>query len=151
LVFSKEAPKYNPQSIKRNAPIKLGGRNINSGISPLGRSPDVMDARNLEWWEANRRKEYTHKLPTSILSIKRETGARVHPTQKPLILLEYLVKTYTNAGDTVLDFTMGSGTTGAACGNLGRNFIGIEKEETYFNIARDRIARAYDPLAEMVA
>lgn len=64
---------------------------------------------------------------------------RVHPTQKPLKLLEYLIKTYTNEGDTVLDFTMGSGSTGVACKSLGRNFIGIELDERYFNIAVERI------------
>jgi DNA modification methylase len=64
---------------------------------------------------------------------------KVHPTQKPLDLLEWLIKTYTNEGELVLDNCMGSGTTGVACKNLNRNFIGIEKEETYFNIAKERI------------
>ena len=62
-----------------------------------------------------------------------------HPTQKPVDLLEYLVKTYTNEGDLVLDFTMGSGSTGVACMNLNRKFIGIELDENYFNIAKERI------------
>lgn len=64
---------------------------------------------------------------------------RVHPTQKPVPLLEYLIKTYTLENETVLDFTMGSGSTGVACKNLGRKFIGIEKDENYFNIAKQRI------------
>ena len=64
---------------------------------------------------------------------------RLHPTQKPVELLEYLVKTYTNENDTILDNTMGSGTTGIACQNLNRNFIGIEMDENYFNIAEKRI------------
>lgn len=64
---------------------------------------------------------------------------QVHPTQKPIALMEYLVKTYSKKDDTVLDFTMGSGTTGVACRNLNRNFIGIEKDENYFKIAKDRI------------
>jgi len=64
----------------------------------------------------------------------------VHPTQKPVALMEYLIKTYTNEGETVLDNCMGSGTTGVACKNLNRKFIGIEKDETYFKIAQDRIA-----------
>lgn len=64
----------------------------------------------------------------------------LHPTQKPLALMEYLLKTYTNEGDTVLDFTMGSGTTGVACKNLNRNFIGIEIDKKYFEIAMERIA-----------
>lgn len=64
---------------------------------------------------------------------------RVHPTQKPLDLMEYLVKTYSNKNDVVLDFTMGSGTTGVACKNLNRKFIGIEKDKKYFDIAEERI------------
>ena len=62
-----------------------------------------------------------------------------HPTQKPVRLMEYLIKTYTNENETVLDFTMGSGSTGVACQNTNRNFIGIEKDENYFKIAQDRI------------
>ncbi len=63
----------------------------------------------------------------------------LHPTQKPVELMEYLIKTYTNEGETVLDFAMGSGTTGVACKNLNRDFIGIELDETYFKVAEDRI------------
>ena len=66
-------------------------------------------------------------------------AGRCHPTQKPVPLLEYLIKTYTLEGETVLDFTMGSGSTGVACKNLNRNFIGIEKDDKYFNIAKNRI------------
>ena len=65
----------------------------------------------------------------------------LHPTQKPVALMEYLIKTYTNEGELVLDFTMGSGSTGVACKNLGRKFIGIELDETYFNIAEERIEK----------
>lgn len=68
-----------------------------------------------------------------------DVDLRMHPTQKPLELLEYLVKTYSNEGDLVLDNCMGSGTTGVACKNLNRNFIGIEKEQKYFDIAKERI------------
>ena len=67
---------------------------------------------------------------------------RIHPTQKPVALMEYLIKTYTNEGETVLDFTMGSGTTGVACVNLGRNFIGIEMDAEYFRSAENRIKQA---------
>ena len=79
------------------------------------------------------------KHPKSVIKHNRETKP-VHPTQKPVALMEYLIKTYTNENETVLDFTMGSGTTGVACKNLNRKFIGIEKDETYFKIAQDRIA-----------
>lgn len=90
-----------------------------------------------------------NRHPSSIIKCNVQRG--LHPTQKPLALLEYLVKTYTNEGETVLDFTMGSGTTGHACGNLGRRFIGIEKDAGYFAIAEERIATAYEPLRHMQA
>jgi len=79
--------------------------------------------------------------PSSVLefNVVPNRNGKLHPTQKPVALMEYLVKTYTNEGDTVLDFTMGSGTTGVACKNLNRNFIGIELDENYFNIAKERI------------
>ena len=77
------------------------------------------------------------RFPQHLISFSKETG--LHPTQKPVALLEYLIKTYTNENDTVLDFTMGSGSTGVACKNLNRKFIGIEKDQNYFNIAKNRI------------
>jgi site-specific DNA-methyltransferase (adenine-specific) len=79
--------------------------------------------------------------PKQIIKINKENNT-IHPTQKPVALMEYLIKTYTNEGETVLDFTCGSGTTGVACVNLNRNFIGIEKDEKYFNIAKKRIEDA---------
>ena len=86
-------------------------------------------------------KQYTHSYPKNIIKISRGNIRNfIHPTQKPVALMEYLIKTYTNEKETVLDFTMGSGTTGVACKNLNRKFIGIEKDETYFKIAQDRIA-----------
>ena len=85
--------------------------------------------------------------PCSILEIeggnKSEKG--LHPTQKPVALMEYLIKTYTNPGETVLDNCMGSGTTGVACINTGRDFIGIELDEKYFNIAKERIDNTTEP------
>ena len=90
--------------------------------------------------------EYSNDLyyPKSILEygIGNMRKGRLHPTQKPVDLLEYLIKTYTNAGETVLDFTMGSGSTGVACINTNRRFIGIELDEGYFNIAKQRIDEA---------
>lgn len=80
--------------------------------------------------------EYTN-YPTNVLEFIGERG--LHPTQKPVDLLKYLVKTYTNEGDTVLDNCMGSGTTGVACKNLNRHFIGIEQDANYFEIAKGRI------------
>jgi site-specific DNA-methyltransferase (adenine-specific) len=81
--------------------------------------------------------------PKSVLKFNMERG--LHPTQKPVALMEYLIKTYTNEGETVLDNCMGSGTTGVACKNTNRNFIGIEMDETYFNIAKTRIEEAKCP------
>ena len=78
------------------------------------------------------------KFPLNIIEIDKQTKP-IHPTQKPVALMEYLIKTYTKPGDTVLDFTMGSGTTGVACRNLGRNFIGVELDTKYFDIAVERI------------
>lgn len=85
------------------------------------------------------------RYPTNLLSIKSEPGKKLHPTQKPVALMEYLIKTYTLRGDTVLDFATGSGTTGVACGNLGCKFIGCDndKEHGYFEIAQKRIREAY--------
>ena len=77
------------------------------------------------------------RCPRSIQRFKRERG--LHPTQKPVALMEYLIKTYTNESETVLDFTMGSGSTGVAAKNLNRKFIGIELDQEYFNIAKKRI------------
>ena len=78
--------------------------------------------------------------PRNIITFNSIDG--VHQTQKPVALMEYLIKTYTNEGETVLDFTMGSGTTGVAAKNLSRDFIGIEMDEAYFNIAKDRISQS---------
>ena len=83
------------------------------------------------------------KYPISVREFNVVRGG-THPTQKPVALMEYLIKTYTNEGETVLDFAMGSGTTGVACGNLDRKFIGIELSEEYFQIAEKRIQKAYE-------
>ena len=82
--------------------------------------------------------------PCSVLQIKGDNKkeAGLHPTQKPVALMEYLIRTYTNPGETVLDFTMGSGTTGVAAANTGRRFIGIEMDADYFTIAQARIRKA---------
>ena len=80
------------------------------------------------------------RFPKTVLKFNKETGS--HPTQKPVALLEYLILTYTNEGETVLDFTMGSGSTGVACVNTGRKFIGIELDQGYFDIAKERIEKS---------
>ena len=94
------------------------------------------------------KKENNQYYPKSILEFANcsvRTG-RLHPTQKPVALIEYLIRTYTNEGETVLDFTIGSGTTAVAAINTGRNFIGIEKDKNYFEIANKRIKDAMEPI-----
>jgi len=133
-VFCLGKPKYNPQyfeSKPMNTVYKSGG---NGKDSTYG----VMKTIEKDTEQINTKKRY----PQDVLSFSDIPGnakIRVHPTQKPVALMEYLVKTYTNEGDTVLDFAMGSGTTGVACVNLNRKFIGIEKDEKYFKIAKKRI------------
>ena len=105
-----------------------------------GRSSDNYGERKAESYT----QEFTN-WPRDVLEIPSE-GKTVHPTQKPVALMEYLIRTYTNEGDTVLDNCMGSGTTGVACANTGRKFIGIERDPGYFEIARERIEAASQDL-----
>jgi site-specific DNA-methyltransferase (adenine-specific) len=120
-VFYRKQPTYNPQ-MESGRPY----------ISGKGNSGEVTGSvKKVQTTNSGTR------YPCSIIRRKRETG--IHPTQKPVALMEYLIKTYTNEGDTVLDNCMGSGTTGVACVNTNRNFIGIEKDEKYFAVAEKRI------------
>ena len=96
-------------------------------------------SENLNGWNSKAlNKEHSGFFPKSIQTFKKETKS-FHPTQKPVALMEYLIKTYTNEDELVLDFTCGSGTTGIACKNTNRNFIGIEMDSSYYDIAVDRI------------
>ena len=129
-VFGKKTPSYNPQMEKLDKPKKVkrkAGSNGGSETSPLKYSDERVSV-------------YEYKYPTNILKYKRDKG--LHPTQKPVALLEYLIKTYTNEGEVILDFTMGSGSTGVACLNTNRKFVGIELDDKYFNIAKQRIEEA---------
>lgn len=117
---------YFPQKTKREKPIKSGGTK-HSESAPIA----IKDP--------NFKKTYDFKEPTTLLEFDKIRRGSIHPTQKPVPLLEYLILTYTKEGDTVLDFTMGSGSTGVAARNLKRKFIGIEKEPKYFEIAKERI------------
>ncbi|KAA3504624.1 site-specific DNA-methyltransferase [Rhizobium rhizogenes] len=86
----------------------------------------------------------TERYPRTVITFSSDTqNSSVHPTQKPVALMEYLISTYSQAGQTILDFTMGSGTTGVACVKAGRKFVGVERHEPYFDIACDRIRKAY--------
>ena len=105
-------------------------------------------SRGYQGERQNSKDEYVSKFtnyPTSIVEFPSE-GKTVHPTQKPVDLLKYLIKTYSNGGETVLDNCMGSGSTGVACVNTNRKFIGIELDENYFNIAKERIENTYNEL-----
>jgi site-specific DNA-methyltransferase (adenine-specific) len=133
LVFSKtgKQPNYYPQMIKRAEPIKKGGNKQSKAI-PIA----ITAASELFGYSG---KVYSEKYPTSQLRFNVREGRGFHPTQKPILLCEYLIKTYTNEGETVLDNCMGSGSTGVAAKNLNRRFIGIEKDAEYFKIASERI------------
>lgn len=132
-VFYKKKPVYNPQKryvgIKYKKPItsQRDGGQVYDNIKE--RTPYIDDG---------------YRFPLSVIEYKNNCGEvsqskRVHPTQKPVELLEYLIKSYTNGGGAVLDFTMGSGSTGVACMNTGRKFTGIELEKEYYDIAVKRI------------
>lgn len=108
-------------------------------INEKGKNRRGKQTETLGKYELINKSEYKN-YPRTILQFKSERG--YHPTQKPVALLEYLIRTYTNEGETVLDFTMGSGSTGVACVHTNRNFIGIEIEEEYFDIAKKRIEEA---------
>ena len=127
--YVKEKRKMNQNSQKRmnyDFTSKKGNNVINNGIKKVQYIPESIELaypKTVKFFE----------------NIPNNSKDRFHPTQKPVALMEYLIKTYTNENETVLDFTMGSGTTGVACKNLKRNFIGIELDEKYFKIAKDRI------------
>ena len=139
LVFCKSSTVYNPQNLVRVDRLAKNSASA-GGATVRGDVSDSMGKGNLRTGGASYMQEFTN-YPRQTLKYKGATKA-VHPTQKPVALMEYLIKTYTNESETVLDFTMGSGTTGVACKNLNRNFIGIELDETYFNIAKERIANS---------
>ncbi len=126
-VFYKNLPRYTPQGlIKLDKPIKNKGKTIEGGIYRTGTL-----SKDTETYYTN--------YPRQTLDFKCERG--LHPTQKPVALFEYLIKTYTNKGDVVLDNCIGSGTTAVACINTGRQFIGFEQEEKYYKTTLERIAK----------
>ena len=126
LVFYGSFGVYNPQMTTGKTRTKGGKKYANNGC--YGN------------YNETKKVSYNQYYPKSIVEISNaQQKGKVHPTQKPVALMEYLVKTYTNQSDTVLDNCMGSGTTGVACKNLGRKFIGIEQDPNYFEIAKKRI------------
>ena len=127
LVFYKKLPLYNPQMRTGFKPYKCkqGRHSTNYGAYEQGHITESNGER----------------YPIDIIKFKKDSG--LHPTQKPVELLEYLIKTYTNENETVLDNCMGSGSTGVACVNTNRDFIGYELNEEYFNIAQNRLREAW--------
>lgn len=127
LVFYKKLPIYNPQKTQ-GKPYKASSTNkatSNYGKFNTGYCTDNVDGL---------------RYPLDVIKFNKQTG--FHPTQKPVALNEYLIKTYINEGETVLDNCMGSGSAGVACVNTNRNFIGFELDEGYFDIAKKRIEEA---------
>ena len=121
---------YNPQDLIPLNKVRKGDKNKSSG-----------DTAGHKYHRPSQSQDYVQEwtnYPVNVLNFAND-GKTQHPTQKPVALMEYLIKTYTNEGEAVLDFTMGSGTTGVACVNTKRNFIGIERDDKYFDISVKRI------------
>jgi len=128
MVFYKKQPTYNPQMTK-------------------GKPYSIKRKHSTEVYKKQTNNETINngeRYPTNLIDIPQKRIKGGHPTQKPVKLLEYLIKTYTNENDLILDFTMGSGTTGVAAKNLNRNFIGIEIEDKYFKMAQNNIFKSYE-------
>lgn len=136
LVFYKKQPAYNPQ---------FEYLDVNDvRYSAKGRIRKSKNDTAYGDIKGGRTKETGRRYPKSIISYNNSNhGGKVHPTQKPVALFEYIIRTYTNEGELVLDNVIGSGTTAVAAINTGRQFIGIEREEEYVNIARERVKQAY--------
>lgn len=130
LVFCRSAAPYHP--------IKTGGHQRKTST----KRSDGGEVYGSQSFDAIRY-DATDRYPRSVVKFSSDKQTcNLHPTQKPVALMEYLIRTYTKEGETVLDFTMGSGTTGVACANTNRNFIGVEKDEEYFKVAQERINEA---------
>ena len=134
-VFYAAQPTYNPQY--------WYGKPYATKARPRSRDVEGLSGGSVANMCATTVSEDGRRYPLSIVRYSRD-GDRMHPTQKPVALMEYLILTYTNEGDVVLDNTMGSGTTGVACVNTGRKFIGIEQDAKYFEIAQKRIHDSID-------
>ena len=138
LVFYEKLPTYNPQKTQGHARKVSSAK---SKIQSLKRHKENMKDGKAIYGAYNETSyDSTERYPRSVQVFSKDVQtSKLHPTQKPVALLEWLIKTYSNPGDTILDNTMGSGSTGVACVNTGRKFIGIELDEKYFYIANNRI------------
>lgn len=135
-VFYNKQCTYNPQMIKYN------GKSVTNSFSEKSKNnySSIVSANSNGSLKLHEYKDTGYRYPNDILEFNRVPLRQyVHPTQKPIPLLEYLIKTFSNEGDLVLDNCMGSGSTGVACKNTNRNFIGIELDKNYFEIAKSRI------------
>ena len=130
-VFYKKQPVYNPQkTYGHERKVSLASSKENC------KKTDLYNNHGLTSYDS------TERYPRNVVTFSTDKQkSKLHPTQKPVKLMKYLIKTYTNENEIVLDFTMGSGTTGVACKNLNRKFIGIELDERYFKIAKDRLSK----------
>jgi site-specific DNA-methyltransferase (adenine-specific) len=134
-VFYKKTCTYNPQ--------KTTGHKRKVATTVYEKQGDGSQVYGKE--VRNTHYDSTERYPTGVIEISTANQQnKVHPTQKPVALMEYLIRTYTNEGETILDFAMGSGTTGVAAANLKRDFIGIELDADYFRIAQERIEKALE-------
>lgn len=147
MVFYKKSPVYNPQQIPRTYQVPSGNK-FNSKTTNYGKQKELYIDRQNEWLMPDDVIDYEDGISLDALELENEmlyikcvhnSSGKLHPTQKPVELLEWLIKTYTNEGDIVLDNAMGSGSTGVACMNVNRKFIGIELEEKYYHIASERL------------
>lgn len=132
-IFYKKQVTYNPQ-------MTIAEKIYKRGYVTRDKGKNIQQSDNYGEQKSFLQTDNGTRFPKRIQYFDNNfTREQIHPTQKPVALLEYLIKTYTIEGETVLDFTMGSGSTGAACANTNRNFIGIELDENYYNIAKNRL------------
>jgi len=137
LVFYKKLPTFNPQKTSGHVRKVSSAENRARCIERKNGKDDIY---NFEYADKVQDYDSTERYPRDVLKFKTDKQLlNLHKTQKPVALFEYLINTYTNEKDLVLDNTMGSGTTGIACMNLNRNFVGIEKDKDIFEIAQNRI------------
>jgi len=134
ILFCQRSATYNPQKSTGNKPANYAKR--------AAQSDCYNHAESTEYTGGNTDRYPTTLLHFPVVNNDSTNEPRLHPTLKPVALMEYLIRTYSNEGDVILDNCMGSGTTGVACINTGRRFIGIEKDEKYFAVAKERIEKA---------
>lgn len=133
LVFYKKQPTYNPEMHNNKLKRNFEGAEIKPTTENYGKQKNYISTVKEDI-------SYPRSIIEQTGVVNNSSEKVAHPTQKPIALMEYLIKTYTNEGETVLDNCMGSGTTGVACKKTGRHFIGIEKDENYYNIAVRRVS-----------